>query len=90
MSRYLRLPASVALVLVLVSAVSPPARAQGHRPTAKPERNQIEVFEDDPLDAVGLVERGSRVRARRGTGHSTLIRPRTHFIAELTQSVENL
>jgi hypothetical protein len=90
MSNCVRIPVSIALTLVLVSTITPPALAQGGRTALKPERNQIEVFEDDPLDAVGLVERGARVRSRRSVGHTTLIRPRTHFIAELTQSVENL
>jgi len=47
-------------------------------------------FEDDPLDGVGLNERGQRIRVRPGRGRVTLIRPRTHFIPELTRAVENL
>jgi hypothetical protein len=89
MSSCVRYSVSVVTMLVLVSTVTPSAHAQDGR-AARSERNQIEVFDDDPLDAVGLVDRGARVRSRRNVGRTTLIRPRTHFIAELTQSVENL
>jgi hypothetical protein len=90
MSRSVHVPVAVAIAFALVSTVAIPALAEDGRATTRPERNQIEVFDDDPLDAVGLVERGTRVRSRRPSGRTTLIRPRLHFIAELTKSVENL
>lgn len=47
-------------------------------------------FEDDPLAAAGFGPNDSRIRVRRGAQRSTLIRPRTQFIAELLKSVEGI
>ncbi|MCH2110466.1 MAG: hypothetical protein MK135_14180 [Polyangiaceae bacterium] len=47
-------------------------------------------FDDDPLSAGGFGPNDSRIRVRRGAQRSTLIKPRTEFIAELLKSVENL
>ena len=47
-------------------------------------------FEDDPLSAGGFGPNDSRIRIRRGAQRSTLIKPRTQFITELIQSVEEL
>jgi hypothetical protein len=75
---------------MLSVAAATPAQAQEHQAPGKAARDQVYVFPDDPLDAVGHSERGARLRLRQTAGRTTLIRPRTHFIVELTQSVENL
>lgn len=67
---------------------SPLALAQGR--SDGPARDQHYEFEADALEGIGLEERGDRLRVRRGAGRVTLIRPRTHFIVELTRAVENL
>jgi hypothetical protein len=46
-------------------------------------------FEDDPLDADPHGARGDRIRVRPGAARTLLIRPRTHFIAEIFKSVED-
>jgi len=81
---------SLPLAVVLVTTASLPALAQEPPPAKIPSRDQAYVFPDDPLDAVGLSERGARLRLRGTSGRVTLIRPRAHFVFELTKSVENL
>lgn len=47
-------------------------------------------FEDDPLSAGGFGPNDARIRIRRGAQRATLIKPRTQFIRELIESVEQL
>lgn len=77
-------------LLALFCTVSSHALAQEPPRGASPSRDQHYEFDDDPLAGVGLEQRGERIRIRPGAGRVTLIRPRTHFIVELTRSVENL
>jgi len=78
------------VVLVSLSLVACPALAE-EPPGGQPgSRDQYYVFKDDPLDAVGPSERGARVKVRPTNGRVTLIRPRAHFVRELTRSVDNL
>lgn len=69
--------------------VGSPALGQGKR-AADWSKDQHYEFEDDPLAGVGPNDRGQHIRIRPNAGRATLIRPRTHFIPELTRTVENL
>lgn len=80
----------ISFTLIFVSTLALPAYSQEPARSAPPSGDQFYVFEDDPLDAVGLSERGARLRLRRDAGRVTLIRPRAHFVRELTRSVEDL
>lgn len=76
-------------VITLSSVIG--SAAFGQEPPRKgASRDQHYEFDDDPLEGVGLDQRGERIRVRRDASRVTLIRPRTHFIVELTRSVENL
>ena len=77
-------------VIVLLSLVACPALAEEQPSKQSGSRDQYYVFKDDPLDAVGPSERGARVKVRPTNGRVTLIRPRAHFVRELTRSVDNL
>lgn len=77
-------------LLALSCTVSSSVFGQEPPRAASPASDQHYEFEDDPLAGVGLEDRGERIRVRRGAGRGTLIRPRTHFIVELTRAVENL
>ena len=48
------------------------------------------TFEDDPLSAGGLDSSTAQIKVRPTGARATLIRPRTSFVAEMLQSVENL
>lgn len=74
------------VVLAMVSTAS----AQDVKETAGGDDGYGYEFEDDPLSAGGFGPNDSRIRVRRGAQRSTLIKPRTQFIAELLKSVENL
>jgi len=76
--------------IFVVCAVCAPASAEESAPAPASSGNLEYRFDDDPLDGVGLDQRGERIRVRPGRGRVTLIRPRTHFIPELTRAVENL
>jgi len=75
-------------VMVSLSLVACPALAEELPSGQAGSRDQYYVFKDDPLDAVGPSERGTRVKVRPTSGRVTLIRPRAHFVRELTRSVE--
>jgi hypothetical protein len=77
-------------LLALSCTVSSFAAGQEPPRGKSPSRDQHYEFEDDPLAGVGLEDRGQRIRVRPGGGRVRLIRPRTHFIVELTRAVENL
>lgn len=47
-------------------------------------------FSDDPLNAGGFGPNDATIRVRPGPVRTTLIRPRTSFVAEMLKSVENL
>ena len=47
-------------------------------------------FDDDPLNAGGFGPNDATIRVRPGAVRSLLIRPRTQFVEEMLQSVENL
>lgn len=47
-------------------------------------------FTDDPLNAGGFGPNDATIRVRPGPVRTTLIRPRTSFVAEMLKSVENL
>jgi hypothetical protein len=47
-------------------------------------------FEDDPLNAGGFGPNDSTLIVRPGPVRTTLIRPRTSFVAELLKSVESI
>ncbi len=47
-------------------------------------------FSDDPLSAGGFGPNDATIRVRPGPVRTTLIRPRTSFVAEMLKSVENL
>lgn len=64
--------------------------AQAQESTQQTKEGYGYVFEDDPLAAGGFGPNDSMVRVRRGAQRSTLIKPRTQFIAELIKSVEAL
>lgn len=79
-----------AFVVLLLATVALPALGQDKVRKAQPSRDQVYVFDDDPLDAVGMSDRTARVRVRPNSGRVLLIRPRAHFVVELERSVENL
>jgi|GEM_PF-2066184 len=83
-------PIHLALALSFIMTNASLSQAQNQRTKPASPRDQVYVFDDDPLGAVGLEERGARLRVKASSGHGTLIRPRTHFVSELTRSVENL
>ena len=47
-------------------------------------------FSDDPLSAGGFGPNDATIRVRPGAVRTTLIRPRTSFVPEMLNSVENL
>ncbi len=47
-------------------------------------------FDDDPLSAGGFGPNDATIRVRPKAARTTLIRPRTSFVAEMLKSVENL
>lgn len=47
-------------------------------------------FDDDPLNAGGFGPNDATIRVRPGAARTLLIRPRTQFVEEMLQSVENL
>ena len=47
-------------------------------------------FDDDPLNAGGFGPNDATIRVRPKAARTTLIRPRTSFVAEMLKSVENL
>lgn len=75
---------------VFLSLAACPAFAEDRPSAPSGSSDQYYVFDDDPLDAVGPSDRGVRVKVRPTSGRVTLIRPRAHFVRELTRSVENL
>lgn len=80
-----------ALSVLLVSSV---AAAQGkgkaNAKEAKGDDGYGYTFEDDPLAAGGFGPGDATIRVRPGAVRTTLIRPRTSFVAEMLKSVENL
>jgi len=84
-----KLGCSLTAALLILSLVAP-AFAQDVKETAGGDDGYGYEFEDDPLSAGGFGPNDSRIRVRRGAQRSTLIKPRTQFIAELLKSVENL
>ena len=54
------------------------------------EQGYTYAFLDDPLDAGGLNNHEAQIRVASHVIRTTLIRPRTAFIAELLKTVENL
>ena len=57
---------------------------------ATPAGGYTYAFKDDLLDAGGLGADEERIRVASHAIRTTLIRPRTAFIAELLKTVENL
>jgi len=47
-------------------------------------------FSDDPLNAGGFGPNDATIRVRPTAARTTLIRPRTSFVAEMLKSVENI
>lgn len=80
----------ILVVLFLASAWTSSSSAQEVTPRSSHPADYDVRFDDDPLEGVGMSERGSRIRVRPQKGRVTLIRPRTHFVPELTRAVENL
>lgn len=76
-----------ALSVLLVSSV---ASAQGKGKEDKDEAGYGYTFDDDPLAAGGFGPGDATIRVRPGAVRTTLIRPRTSFVAEMLKSVENL
>jgi hypothetical protein len=84
-----KLGCSLTAAFVVFAMVSS-ASAQDVKETSTGDDGYGYEFEDDPLNAGGFGPNDSRIRVRRGAQRSTLIKPRTQFIAELLKSVENL
>jgi hypothetical protein len=68
------------------------ARAEGGRasPSSDTERGYVYTFKDDPLGATPFSDRGALLKVRPIGKRTLLLRPRTHFIAELFKSAEDL
>ena len=84
----------VAIAALLISSVAlaqgaPPAKA-GAAAGAKKDEGYGYEFSDDPLNAGGFGPNDATIRVRPGPVRTTLIRPRTSFVAEMLKSVENL
>ena len=73
------------LVLVSVSLLGTVAAAED-----KKEEGYGYDFSDDPLSAGGFGPNDATIRVRPGAVRTTLIKPRTSFVAEMLKSVENL
>jgi hypothetical protein len=76
---------AAAMVLVGVSLLAGVAAAQD-----KKEEGYGYDFSDDPLSAGGFGPNDATIRVRPGAVRTTLIKPRTSFVAEMLKSVENL
>jgi hypothetical protein len=87
--RHLRiLTIGIALAALSTAANSRAEPAQdAHYPAAD---GYTYAFKDDPLDAGGLNANEERLRVASHVIRTTLIRPRTTFVAELLKTVENL
>jgi hypothetical protein len=87
--------ALIALIVVGGVALSSSALAQGapkvkDAPAAAGSEGYGYEFDDDPLNAGGFGPNDATIRVRPKAMRTTLIRPRTSFIAEMLKSVENL
>ena len=81
--------ASDMLITALVAASGGAEPAKGPL-RAPPEQGYTYAFLDDPLDAGGLGTHEAHIRVSSHVIRTTLIRPRTTFVAELLKTVENL
>ena len=72
----------VMALAVSVVSFSAPVQAQ--------EEGYGYEFDDDPLNAGGFGPNDATIRVRPKAARTTLIRPRTSFVAEMLKSVENL
>jgi hypothetical protein len=87
--------ALIALIIIGGLVVSSSAFAQGatkvkDAPAAAGGEGYGYEFDDDPLNAGGFGPNDATIRVRPKAMRTTLIRPRTSFIAEMLKSVENL
>lgn len=73
----------------LALAVVATAAFFGSTAVAQEEQYGYE-FDDDPLNAGGFGPNDATIRVRPGAARTLLIRPRTQFVEEMLQSVENL
>lgn len=80
---------SIAAALGLTLALAAPAAAQdrGEREMA-PDVNYD--FDDDDVEGTYRSPLGESLVVRTGAGHTSLIRPRAHFVPEMLKSVERL
>jgi len=79
---------SIAAALGLTFALAAPAAAQD-----RPDELAADVnydFEDDDVAGTYRSPLGEQLIVRTGAGHTSLIRPRAHFIPEMLKSVERL
>ena len=79
-----------ALVVLTLSRASFAIEAETTAATATEADGYSYTFKDDALKAGGLSPTDPRLHVVIHAARSLLIRPRTHFIAEMLKSVENL
>jgi opacity protein-like surface antigen len=72
------------------AAKDPPGPAGAAGAAGKKDAGYGYEFSDDPLNAGGFGPHDATIRVRPGPVRTTLIRPRTSFVPEMLESVENL
>jgi hypothetical protein len=80
----------ISAVLILLAPTAAQAEDERSNASSEMERGYAYTFEDDPLGATPFADRGARLTVRPIGKRTLLIRPRTHFIAELFKSAEDL
>ena len=80
--------AKTGIVLALATGLA--ALSFGTTALAQDDEGYGYEFDDDPLNAGGFGPNDATIRVRPGAARTLLIRPRTQFVQEMLQSVENL
>ena len=88
--RHLLARSTGALLLVISAAASGRAEPAKGPLRVAPEQGYTYAFLDDPFDAGVLGTHEAHIRVASHVIRTTLIRPRTAFVAELLKTVENL
>jgi hypothetical protein len=82
--------AAGAMLIAAFAAASSGAEPAKGPLRAAPEQGYTYAFLDDPLDAGVFGTHEAHIRVASHVIRTTLIRPRTAFVAELLKTVENL